>query len=110
MQVEELRNTTQESLDNMPENLQNSSTAELLQERIDSVENALSEIESIDLDYEEKEDEELKELVAEDKSIDTEDENWQDEITDEEINDKRQELESEWVQEKLEELQAISFE
>ncbi len=108
-ELEELRDTTQELLDNMPENLQYSPTAELLQERIDSLENGISEIESIDFDYEEKDEEELQELVAEDKGIDTKDENWQDEITDEEIDEKRQELESEWVQEKLEELQAISI-
>ena len=107
---EDLRDTTQESLDNMPENLQYSPTAELLQERVDSLENGISEIESIDFDYEEKDEEELQELVAEDKGIDTDDENWKDEITDEEIDDKRQELESEWVQEKLEELQGISIE
>ena len=94
----------------MPENLQYSPTAELLQERVDSLENGISEIESIDFDYEEKDEEELQELVAEDKGIDTEDENWQDEITDEEIDEKRQELESEWVQEKLEEIQGISIE
>ena len=109
-ELEELRDTTQESLDNMPENLQYSPTAELLQERVDSLENGISEIESIDFDYEEKDEEELQELVAEDKGIDTEDENWQDEITDEEIDEKRQELESEWVQEKLEEIQGISIE
>ena len=32
------------------------------------------------------------------------------EITEEQIEEKRQELESEWVQEKLEELQGISIE
>lgn len=109
-ELEELRDTTQESLDNMPENLQYSPTAELLQERVDSLESGISEIESIDVDYEEKDEEELEELVAEENSIDTEDENWKDEISSEQLDEKRQELESEWVQEKLEELQGISFE
>lgn len=109
-QLEELRDTTQESLDNMPENLQYSPTAELLQERVDALESAIDEFDSLDLDYEEKEEEELEELVAEEKGLDTEDENWRDEITEEEIDEKRQELESEWVQEKLEEIQVISIE
>jgi hypothetical protein len=109
-ELEDLRDTTQESLDNMPENLQYSPTAELLQERVDALETAIDELDAIDLDYDETDEDELKELVAEDKGIDTEDENWQEEITDEEIDYKRQELESEWVQEKLEEIQGISIE
>jgi hypothetical protein len=108
-ELEELRDTTQESLDNMPENLQYSPTAELLQERVDALETAIDEFDGLDLDYEEKDEEELEELVAEDKGIDTEDENWKEEITEEEIDEKRQELESEWVQEKLEEIQGISI-
>jgi hypothetical protein len=108
-QLEELRDTTQESFDNIPENLQYSPNAELLQERIDCLESAIDELDSMDLKYEEKDEEELQELVAEDKGIDTEDENWKEEITEEEIDEKRQELESEWVQEKLEEIQGISI-
>ena len=100
-QLEELRDTTQESFDNIPENLQYSPNAELLQERIDCLEIAINELNSMDLEYEEKDEEELQELVAEDKGIDTEEENWNDEITTEEIDDKRQELESEWVEEKM---------
>lgn len=109
-ELEELRDTTQESLDNMPENLQYSPTAELLQERVDALEVAINEFDGLELDYEEKDEEELEELVAEDKGIDTEDENWKEEITEEEIDEKRQELESEWVQEKLEEIQSINIE
>jgi hypothetical protein len=109
-ELEDLRDTTQESLDNMPENLQYSPTAELLQERVDALETAIDELDAIDLDYDETDEDELKELVAEDKGIDTEDENWQEEITEEQIEEKRQELESEWVQEKLEEIQGISIE
>jgi signal transduction histidine kinase len=109
-QLEELRDTTQESLENMPENLQYSPTAELLQERVDALETAINEFDGFDLDYDEKEEEELEELVAEENDIDTEDENWREQITEEQIEEKRQELESEWVQEKLEEIQGISIE
>jgi hypothetical protein len=109
-QLEELRDITQESFDNMPENLQYSPTADLLQERIDALEGAISEFESLDLDYEEKEEDELEELVAEENDIDMEDENWKDQISESEIEEKRQELESEWVQEKLDEIRGISIE
>jgi hypothetical protein len=107
--LEDLRDTTQESLDNMPENLQYSPTAELLQERIDSLENGISEIESIDLEYEEKDEDELKELIADDLGIDVNDTDSDAEITEEQIQEKRQELESEWVEEKLEEIKNISI-
>jgi hypothetical protein len=107
--LEELRDTTQESLDNMPENLQYSPTAELLQERVDALETAIDEFDGLDLDYDETDEDELKELVADDLGIDTDSDDWDTEITEEQIEEKRQELESEWVQEKLEEVQGISI-
>jgi hypothetical protein len=109
-ELEELRDTTQESLDNMPENLQYSPTAELLQERVDALETAIDEFDGLDLDYDETDEDELKELVADDLGVDTDSDDWESEITEEQIEEKRQELESEWVQEKLEELQGISIE
>ena len=105
-----MRDTTQESLDNMPENLQYSPTAELLQERVDALQGAIDEFDGLDLDYEEKDEDELKELVADDLGIDSNDEDFDSEITEDQIEEKRQELESEWVQEKLEEIQGISIE
>jgi hypothetical protein len=108
--LEELRDTTQDSLDNMPESLQYSPTGELLQERIDSLESAISEFESLDLDFEEKDDSELMEMIAEEEGLDTEEEGWQEEITSDQVDEKRQELEDEWVSEKLEEIQSISIE
>lgn len=109
-ELEDLRDTTQESYYNIPENLQYSPTADLLQERVDSLESGISEIDSIDFDYEEKNEDEIKELIADDLSIDYNDENWGSEITEEQINEKRQELLSECLQEKLEELRIISLE
>jgi hypothetical protein len=108
--IEELRDTTQDSLDNMPESLQYSPTGELLQERIDSLESAISEFESLDLDFEEKEDSEIKEIIAEEEGIDTDDDGWEDEITSDQLDEKREELEDEWVSEKLDEIQSISIE
>ncbi len=47
-ELDNLRDETQGSLDNMPESLTYSPTGELLQERVDALENAQSEIESMD--------------------------------------------------------------
>lgn len=55
-QVDELRDETQSSLDNMPESLTYSPTGELLQERIDALEGIESEIDCIE-EYEFDEDE-----------------------------------------------------
>jgi hypothetical protein len=107
-QLEDLRDTTQESLDNMPENLSNSPTAELLQERVDSLESAISEIEGIDFDYEEEDEEELRQTIIEEQGLDTDVDGWKDEA-ESLVDEKRQELEAEWVQEKLQDLQSISF-
>lgn len=108
-QLEDLRDTTQESLDNIPENLSNSPTAELLQERIDSLESAISEIEGIDFNHEEEDEEELRQTIIEEQGLDTDVDGWEDEVKTL-VDEKRQDLEGEWVQEKLQELQAISFE
>ena len=108
-ELEDLRDTTQESYDNMPENLQYSPTADLLQERVDSLESAISEIESIDLEYYGEDEDDVKLIIAEEQSIDVEVDGWEDEAQNF-LEEKLQELEDEWVQEKLQELQAISFE
>lgn len=48
--VEELKDELQERLDNMPEQLQYADTGQLLQERIDGLDSAQSDLESIDID------------------------------------------------------------
>jgi len=63
-ELENLRDETQSSLDNMPDSLQYSPTGELLQERVDAIENAISEIENID-EYEDAPDESDFELDKE---------------------------------------------
>lgn len=50
--LSELRDEAQDSLDNMPENLQEGDTGQMLQERIDNCDNAESEISGMDFDYE----------------------------------------------------------
>lgn len=49
-QIIELRDETEESLSNMPEGLQEGDTGQLLQERIDGLENWESELDGIDLE------------------------------------------------------------
>lgn len=119
-QLEELRDTTQESLDNMPDSLQSSPTGELLQERIDALENAISEVEGIDTDYDEPDDDEIRGELADDVEYTPTDEEEENDdfdidekkkelVTDEQIQEKKEELEQEWVDERLDELKGISF-
>lgn len=50
LEAEELRDETQQKLDNMPEQLQCGSTGELLQERVDSLEQFISLLEELEED------------------------------------------------------------
>lgn len=96
--IQSLLDETQESFDNIPENLQSAPTAELLQERIDALENAVSELDGLDLDYEEPDDEDIKSELEDD------------EVTPELIEEKKTEKLQEWLDEKTEEIQGISLE
>lgn len=109
--LEELRDETQDKLDNMPYQLQDADTGQLLQERIEALENALNEFECLDeLEYEEPTDEDVKERIAEDEGIDTDIEGWEDEISEEMVNEKKTELQENWLEEKTEEIKNISLE
>lgn len=60
-QLEELRDETESSLDNMPEHLQDSSSSgQVLQERLNLLEEAIDELNC--LDFEDKEPDELEEI------------------------------------------------
>ena len=66
-QIEELKSETEDKLGNMPEQLQYAPTGELLQERIDGLDEWYNELESIDFEYDEDEiREEVKEEGIED--------------------------------------------
>lgn len=82
-ELENLRDEAQSSLDNMPEQLQYAPTGELLQERIDALENAESELDNIDdFDFDEIEfdendyprDEWTKDEIEEAREVHEEDE------------------------------------
>lgn len=68
--LEELRDTCQESLDNMPEALQEADTGQLLQERIDALENAISEFEDLDLEEPTDDDLDMEEVQQQKKESD----------------------------------------
>lgn len=97
-ELESLRDETQEKFDNMPDGLQQGDTGQLLEERVQQVEDAIDEFENLDLDYSEPTDEELEDDVdpdSEDKAA--------------ELDRLREEKLEEWVSEKLQEMQEISI-
>lgn len=65
-ELEELRDSQQEKLDNMPEGLQQGSTGEMLQNRYDSLDSAVSELDGIDIPDEDTIVEEVKDEHDED--------------------------------------------
>lgn len=63
-ELEYIRDEQQERLDNMPEGLQQGDTGMLLQDRIDCLESAISELEDIDFDDPEQ-DEDMEDVYTE---------------------------------------------
>ena len=114
-ELENLRDEQQSSLDNMPEHLQESSSSgQMLQERIETLENAINDFDGIDVsDYDEMSDDEAKQEIMDERGLDEGDDEDEDEInaiTDEEIEEKKNERLQEWLGEKIEEIQQISIE
>lgn len=70
-QLGEIRDTCQGNLDNMPEQLQEGDTGQLLQERIETVEGAIEELEGIDVDDDVDEDDVIHEIDFTDMSEET---------------------------------------
>jgi len=120
-ELENLKEECESSLDNIPDQLKEGNSGQLLQERIDCLDNAISELEGIDLDYKEPEEgdvrDELKDNVdytpteeeEEDDDFDL-DEKKKELVSDEDIEEKKAEHLQEWIDEKLSELQNISLE
>ena len=61
--LESLKDETQGSLDNMPESLQQGPTGELLQDRVDELDNYISELQSVDCDDETTDPDDLKQEI-----------------------------------------------
>jgi len=102
--LEELRDQCQESLDNMPEGLQEGPTGEMLQNRIDGLESAISEFEDIDMD--EPTEDEFIEPPREDGELNADHADRVEQARDEHEAEQASAIEDHW-QEKLEELQSI---
>lgn len=84
--LESLRDTCQESLDNIPEQLQEAPAGQTLQERIENLDSAISEFEDIDTEFDSQLDEET------DRDEDESDEDWQTRLDEEK---------TEWCDEKV---------
>lgn len=101
-EIETLKDETQGSLDNMPEGLQQGDTGQMLQERVDALENWKDELDSVDLDdYEEPD----NEYIIGESEKDVEDIA---DLEEEEVERIKQEHVQQWVDEKIGELQAIT--
>ena len=64
-QLEELRDEQENKKSNMPDALQDSASGELLQERYDALDSAISDLESVDISFDEEEPDESKEAEHE---------------------------------------------
>lgn len=102
--LEEMRDTAQESLDNMPDNLRdNSSSGEMLTERIDAMENAISEMEGIDFSDAPDQDPEHDDDCAKTVSVDQADD------CNCSVSTEEQQTMDEYWQAKLEEIQGVDL-
>lgn len=112
-EIENLKDECESNLDNMPEHLkETSSSGELLTQRIEGLEQAIDELDSFDCDYEEPDENELRQEAIEELQLDDDSEEaLQDQET--EINAAIEGLKedklNEWIEEKVEELNNISF-
>lgn len=107
--MESLRDECQDSLDNMPEQLQSAPTGEMIQERIDELDSLISEFENIEMEYDEPDEDELKNEIADEEGIDTDEANWEDKVTEEMIESMKQSKADSWIEERTEDISGISF-
>lgn len=84
--LDNLKSETEDKLSNMPDGLQQGSTGEMLQERIDALDSAVSDIESVDLTVEEEEPEQKE--GESDADFEARQKEWRDKI--------HEELEQKW--------------
>lgn len=88
--IENLKDETQDKLDNMPEQLQYSNSGEILQERIDNMDSIISDLETLRDEYEEIQNREMEEDDDEDEFNDEKENDLEDKKS--EIEDKISEL------------------
>jgi hypothetical protein len=111
-ELESLMDDCQNNLDNMPEHLQESSSSgELLQERIDTIESAISDLDAIDTDYDEPTEDDLKEEALDKLNIeDEDDDDYDEEVVKKTMDEIKEEKLQEWIDEKIQEIQEVNFE
>lgn len=83
--LEEIRDYTQESLDNMPEQLQEGDTGCMLQDRVDCIESAISDLEQISYEdlKEELRDEAVSNIGEYDSNTWDDEDQWEEEVAEE---------------------------
>ncbi len=97
--LENLKSETEDKLGNMPEGLQQGDTGQLLQERIDGVDNLVSELEALDFDEPNYED-----FLAEAETDLTQEEDEEEDAFQERVTAKAHELAAAAVEAKVSEL------
>jgi len=100
--IESLRDETQDSLDNMPEQLQDGDTGQLLQERIDGLEEWADSLDSLDYDLDQSEDD-VRDEVKDDMEQEL-DEDDEDGIDEDELESRVESKMNELKEEKVDEL------
>lgn len=101
--LESLADEQDDKYSNMPDGLQQGDTGQLIEARAESCRNIASEFEGIDLDYEEPDEDELREELKE------EDPDADDQTIDVRLEDRKAEKLAEWIDEKRGELQDVSW-
>lgn len=101
-EVRDLGEQQQEKFDNMPDGLQQGDTGQLLEQRAQACEQYADDLENVDLDYDEPDDQEIEDEI-EDAELDAI------EVADRVEKIKEEKLE-EWLQEKRDELEGLSWE
>lgn len=100
-ELENLKDETQSSKDNMPEGLQEGDTGQLLQERVDALENAISEFEALDLEYDEPDEDDIR--------AELDPEEGEENVTDDQVEEEKRVKLEDWLTEKIGEVQDISI-
>jgi len=102
-ELETLRDDCEEKRSNMPEQLQDSGSGEILQNRVDSVQEMIDELEGINTEIEEPTDEEVKDDIGEKEQDETK------ERYEERLEERREEMSDDRKEEILTEIQNISY-
>lgn len=102
-ELETLRDECEDKRSNMPDQLQDSDSGEMLQNRVDSVQEMIDELEGIDCSIEEISDEDVKDDVGE------KDAGEMDMDYDKRLEERKEEMLEERKQEVLEEIQNVSY-